>query len=90
MQSVATLALYSDLSTAHLLIFKAFKGDLNYRKLLADFNWNFWNFLFESRFVNALGVFRPTNLCTLRTIKADSADLICEFGEFPLKKADEL
>lgn len=75
MQSVAP-ALYSDLSTAHLLIFK---GDLNYRKLLADLNWPF-----NTRFVDVLGAFRPTNLCTLRTVKAD---LICEL---PLEKADEL
>lgn len=62
--------LYSNLSTAHLLIFK---GDLNYRKLLADMYWPF-----DSRFVDVLGVFRPTNLCTLRTIKAD---LVCELPD---------
>lgn len=62
--------LYAHLSTSHLLIFK---GDLNYRKLLADMNW-----AFGSRFVDVLGVFRPTNLCTLRTVKAD---LICELPD---------
>lgn len=75
MQSVAP-KLYENLSTSHLLIFK---GDLNYRKLLADMNWPY-----DSRFVDVLGVFRPTNLCTLRTVKAD---LICEL---PDGKADEL
>lgn len=68
--------LYANLATSHLLIFK---GDLNYRKLLADTNWPF-----DSRFLDVLGVFRPTNLCTLRTVKAD---LICEL---PDGKADEL
>lgn len=68
--------LYADLSTSQLLIFK---GDLNYRKLLADMNWPF-----DSRFIDVLGVFRPTNLCTLRTVKAD---LICEL---PNGKAEEL
>lgn len=77
-QEMPTVApkLYANLATSHLLIFK---GDLNYRKLLADVNWPF-----NSRFVDVLGVFRPTNLCTLRTVKAD---LICEL---PDGKADEL
>lgn len=77
-QAMQTIApdLYLDLSTVHLLIFK---GDLNYRKLLADMNWPS-----NSRFIDVLGCFRPTNLCTLRTVKAD---LICEL---PLERADEL
>lgn len=62
--------LYAELSTSHMLIFK---GDLNYRKLLADMNWPF-----DSKFEDVLGVFRPTNLCTLRTVKAD---LICELPD---------
>lgn len=62
--------LYNELATSHLLIFK---GDLNYRKLLGDMNWPF-----NSRFVDVLNGFRPTNLCTLRTIKAD---LICELPD---------
>lgn len=73
---VAATNLYADLATSHLLIFK---GDLNYRKLLGDINW-----AFDSRFTDVLGEFRPTNLCTLRTVKAD---LICEL---PQGKADEL
>lgn len=58
--------LYDDLSKSHLLIFK---GDLNYRKLLADINWNC-----KTKFAVALQSFQPTNVCALRTIKAD---LVC-------------
>lgn len=68
--------LYTELSASHLLIFK---GDLNYRKLLADINWPH-----TSRFTDVLVNFRPTNLCTLRTIKAD---LVCEL---PDGKTEEL
>jgi len=60
-------SLYDNLATSDLLIFK---GDLNYRKLLGDFNWPF-----DSTFETVLRGFRPTNLCSLRTIKAD---LVCE------------
>ncbi|XP_037029531.1 damage-control phosphatase ARMT1-like [Bradysia coprophila] len=59
--------LYDDLSSSDLLIFK---GDLNYRKLLGDFNWSF-----DSTFETVLRGFRPTNLCALRTVKAD---IVCE------------
>lgn len=59
--------LYEDLSTVQLVIFK---GDLNYRKLLADFNWPH-----DSKFTDVLREFRPNNICSLRTVKAD---LICE------------
>lgn len=62
--------LYADLTQAHLVIFK---GDLNYRKLLADLNTPF-----NATFVEVLRNFRPTNLCALRTIKAD---LICELRD---------
>lgn len=62
--------LYDDLATSHLLIFK---GDLNYRKLLGDVNWPY-----NSSFIDVLNGFRPTNLCTLRTVKAD---LICELPD---------
>ncbi|XP_073844384.1 damage-control phosphatase ARMT1-like [Musca autumnalis] len=58
--------LYEDLSSSTLLIFK---GDLNYRKLLGDVNWNF-----RGDFHTCLRGFNPTNLCTLRTIKGD---LLC-------------
>lgn len=55
--------IYANLSQSHLLIFK---GDLNYRKLLADFNWSF-----STTFAEVLQNFRPSNLCALRTVKAD-------------------
>lgn len=59
-------ALYKTLEQSALLIFK---GDLNYRKLLGDFNWDFCE-----KFETCLRGFLPTNLCTLRTVKGD---LIC-------------
>lgn len=59
--------LYQSLQQSHLVIFK---GDLNYRKLLADINWDP-----TIDFRTALNNFLPaTNLCSLRTIKAD---LVC-------------
>lgn len=67
---------YAKLAEAHLVIFK---GDLNYRKLMGDINWPF-----DSKFTQVLGEFRPTNICALRTVKADC---ICELAE---GKADEL
>ncbi|XP_034106574.1 damage-control phosphatase ARMT1 [Drosophila albomicans] len=58
--------LYERLSQAQLVIFK---GDLNYRKLLGDYSWND-----TESFDTCLRGFKPSNLCTLRTIKAD---LVC-------------
>ncbi|XP_036332854.1 damage-control phosphatase ARMT1-like [Rhagoletis pomonella] len=58
--------LYARLSEANLIIFK---GDLNYRKLIGDFSWDF-----TESFVTCLRGFMPTNLASLRTVKAD---LIC-------------
>lgn len=56
--------LYSTLSAAKCLIFK---GDLNYRKLMGDINWES-----TTQFPVALRSFRPTHICALRTIKADT------------------
>lgn len=70
--------LYEQLSTSQLLIFK---GDLNYRKLLGDFNWPY-----NTPFNTTLRKFHPTNLCTLRTIKAD---LICELENGVAEKLNE-
>ncbi|XP_070490902.1 damage-control phosphatase ARMT1-like [Chironomus tepperi] len=66
-------SLYQSIAESHLAIFK---GDLNYRKLLGDVNWDPTN-----DFRTALNQFEPTNLCTLRTIKAD---LVCglKAGQF--------
>lgn len=74
--SVINPALYETLQESLLMIFK---GDLNYRKLLGDFNWDFCE-----RFETCLRGFRPSNLCTLRTVKGD---LICDLKS---GQADEL
>ncbi|XP_032676122.1 damage-control phosphatase ARMT1-like [Odontomachus brunneus] len=55
--------LYEKLSSAKLVIFK---GDLNYRKLLGDVNYEH-----ITTFANALGDFCPTNIVSLRTVKSD-------------------
>jgi len=56
-------ALYHELGSKAFLIFK---GDLNYRKLIFDTNWDF-----ETPFPKSLLGFSPAPLVALRTLKAD-------------------
>lgn len=58
-----TPSLYVHLSFGELVIFK---GDLNYRKLIDDFNWES-----TTPFDKCLGGFMPTSVCALRAIKCD-------------------
>lgn len=55
--------LYDRLGEADLVIFK---GDLNYRKLVGDLNWET-----TVSFSTALQGFLPSNVASLRTLKAD-------------------
>jgi len=55
--------LYQELGEASLVIFK---GDLNYRKLVGDLNWET-----TATFKSALQGFLPTSVLSLRTAKAD-------------------
>ncbi|KAH8394719.1 hypothetical protein KR222_002647, partial [Zaprionus bogoriensis] len=55
--------LYVQLSFGELVIFK---GDLNYRKLVDDFNWEPTTSL-----AKCLGGFLPSSVCVLRAIKSD-------------------
>lgn len=57
-------SLYVQFSFAQLVIFK---GDLNYRKLIDDLNWDP-----TTPFDKCLGGFMPTNVCALRAIKCDA------------------
>ncbi|KAI8788219.1 protein-glutamate O-methyltransferase [Biomphalaria glabrata] len=55
--------LYSDLSSTDFILFK---GDLNYRKLVGDLQWDP-----TTDFSVALRDFKPAPLCVLRTLKSD-------------------
>ncbi|XP_053974631.1 damage-control phosphatase ARMT1-like isoform X2 [Hylaeus anthracinus] len=68
--------LYAKLSEAKLAIFK---GDLNYRKLLGDINWEY-----TTEFNQVLRGFQPTHILSLRTVKSD----VCV--GLPSGMADEL
>lgn len=52
-------------STSSLIIFK---GDLNYRKLIGDLEWDL-----STPLVEAVREFKPTSLCAIRTLKSDLA-----------------
>lgn len=56
--------LYSSFKTTSSLIL--FKGDLNYRKLIGDLNWDISTPLSE-----AVRGFKPTSVCAIRTLKSD-------------------
>lgn len=62
--------LYKKLAKAKLLVFK---GDLNYRKLFGERNWDP-----TTPVEVALQNFHPSKLCTLRTCKAD---IVCGLPE---------
>lgn len=71
--------LYKKLGEAKLAIFK---GDLNYRKLFGEIHWDP-----ETSVKKALQGFHPTNICTLRTLKAD---IICGLAPGLAEKTEEI
>ncbi|XP_014237147.1 protein-glutamate O-methyltransferase-like isoform X1 [Trichogramma pretiosum] len=72
--------LYKKLSEAILVIFK---GDLNYRKLMGDVNWET-----TTDFTHALRGFQPSRLVSFRTIKADVCSGLPQGVADSLKKED--
>lgn len=77
--SVKDNDLYKKLGESKLAIFK---GDLNYRKLFGDIHWDP-----ETSIRNGLRGFHPTNVCTLRTLKAD---IICGLGSGVAQKTEKI
>lgn len=71
--------LYKQLAEAKLVIFK---GDLNYRKLFGEKNWDP-----VTAVDDALQNFNPTKLCTLRTIKAD---IVCGLAKGVAEKTEAI
>ena len=64
MMSTIASDLYKELCKADLIFFK---GDLNYRKLVGDRSWDP-----TTDFSVSLRGFRPTSICSLRALKADT------------------
>ncbi|XP_076175635.1 damage-control phosphatase ARMT1 isoform X2 [Ptiloglossa arizonensis] len=73
--------LYAKLSEAKLAIFK---GDLNYRKLVGDINWEY-----TTKFSPALRGFQPTHILSLRTVKSDVCTGLASGVADELFKTDE-
>lgn len=70
-------SLYRQLAEAKAAIFK---GDLNYRKLFGERNWDP-----ATPIDDALQGFNPTKLCILRTVKAD---IVCGLAEGVAEKIE--
>ncbi|KAL3874311.1 hypothetical protein ACJMK2_037343 [Sinanodonta woodiana] len=72
--------LHEELSKSSLIVFK---GDLNYRKLVGDRNWDT-----TTPFAESLHGFHPAPLCTLRALKADVQTGLAEGQAKAVKEKD--